>query len=318
MKNILSMNRLVKTFTLFLCLLFVACNGNKSATEQQSDNLPQRTFETVPVPVMISEPEERFEYAAKHYWDKFDFTDTVYIHLPDVTEQAFVNYIGFLGYLPIEKGTANIKDMMKKAETDKKVYVYFMDLYEKYLYDPNSPARDEELYIAVLESLLSSSVLDEVQKVRPAHLLEIALKNRIGEKAIDFAYTLSNNTVDRLYNVKADYLILFFNNPDCETCHAVIQEMSASLLIQNFIKNGKLKILAVYPDDDEPAWRSHMSFIPSDWINGFDKTQTLKNEELYDLKAIPTIYLLDKDKQVLLKDVEYRQLADYLATLLNN
>lgn len=311
------MNSLIKTFSLLLCLLFMACSGNKTTNGQQTDNLPQRTFETVPVPVMISDPEERFEYAAKHYWDKFDFADTVYIHLPEVTEQAFANYIGFLGYLPIEKGTAGIKEMLKKAEADKKVYAYFMDLYEKYLYDPNSPARNEELYIAVLESVLSAPLLDEVQKIRPAHLLEIALKNRVGEGAIDFTYTLPNNTVDRLYNVKADYLVLFFNNPDCETCHAVIQEMSASPLIQDFIQKKRLKILAIYPDDEEEAWRSHMSFIPSDWINGFDKTQTLKNEELYDLKAIPTIYLLDKNKQVLLKDVEYRQLADFFANLLN-
>jgi hypothetical protein len=39
------------------------------------------------------------------------------------------------------------------------------------------------------------------------------------------------------------------------------------------------------------------------------------DRELYDLKAMPTLYLLDKDKKVLLKDAPVEQVEQYLAHL---
>ena len=46
--------------------------------------------------------------------------------------------------------------------------------------------------------------------------------------------------------------------------------------------------------------------------NGYDKKLVIKEKNLYDLKAIPTLYLLDKDKKVLLKDATVAQIDQYL------
>ena len=51
---------------------------------------------------------------------------------------------------------------------------------------------------------------------------------------------------------------------------------------------------------------------PKEWINGYDKKLVIKEKNLYDLKAIPTLYLLDKDKKVLLKDATVAQIDQYL------
>ena len=61
--------------------------------------------------------------------------------------------------------------------------------------------------------------------------------------------------------------------------------------------------------------RSRRDVIPSGWINGYDKELTVLDRELYDLKAMPTLYLLDKDKKVLLKDAPVEQVEQYLAHL---
>mgnify|MGYP002527024690 FL=1 len=52
-----------------------------------------------------------------------------------------------------------------------------------------------------------------------------------------------------------------------------------------------------------------------EWINGYDKKQTIEQNNLYDLKAIPTLYLLDKDKTVLLKDVTTKEIEEYLQNI---
>jgi len=43
--------------------------------------------------------------------------------------------------------------------------------------------------------------------------------------------------------------------------------------------------------------------MPKNWIHGRDENEYLYKNKVYDLYAIPTIYLLDKNKKVILKDV---------------
>ncbi|MDL2221206.1 DUF5106 domain-containing protein [Parabacteroides sp. OttesenSCG-928-N08] len=296
-------------------LLSAGCGGNKSKEQPKGEEKKgeSRTFEMVSIPMMVTEPAERAEFVAKHFWDKFDFTDTMYIHLDEVTGQAFANYLGMLQMNDRQEViTASITDMLKRAAVEPKMFHYFTEMYEKYLYDPNSPFRNEEWYIPVLETMLASPLLDETAKIRPADRLKMAMKNRVGEQALDFSYTLYNGNTGRLYDVKADFVILFFNNPDCPACKEIIEMLNASPLIREMLAKGSLKILAVYPDEDIEAWKRYQESMPKNWINGYDGQLAMREEELYDLRAIPCLYLLDREKRVLIKDGEYRQVADYL------
>jgi hypothetical protein len=289
----------------------MSCSGQrKPENKEQTGNVP--VFETVSVPNLITDPQSRAEYAVIHYWDKFNFSDTTYIHYPDVTEQAISNYIYLMVNVPKEKAVSSIRDMLKKAEVEKAVYTHFTGLYEKYLYEPNSPMRNEELYIPVLQAMMETSLLDDDNKIRPAHLLEVALRNRLGETATDFTYELPNGNTGKLYSLNADYLILYFYNPDCETCREVTRGMMQSQVINGLIDAGNLKILTIYPDEDRQAWIDHIPEMPGTWVVGHDTRSTLKNEEIYDLKAIPCLYLLDKNKTVLLKDAVFEQIEAYL------
>lgn len=300
---------------LVFCLIFNACNGQSSSTKTTSESKVLRQFEMPSVPSLITEPEKRAEYLVAHYWDKFDFKDTTDISRPELTEQALTNYIDLMKYVSSEVAVSSLTAMIKSTEADSSMFAHFSNLYEKYLYDPNSPMRNEELYIPILQSVIASPLLEDAYKIRPAHLLEIALKNRLGQPATDFTYTLANGQKQSLYNIKSEYLLLFFYNPECEACQEITNQLSASSLLREYIKQNKLNILAVYPDEDIEAWKSHISQMPASWINSYDKSVTLKNDEIYDLKAIPTLYLLNKDKTVILKDVTYKQIEDFLVQI---
>jgi thiol-disulfide isomerase/thioredoxin len=276
----------------------------------ESETTQPLSFQMVTIPSVLTSPEERAEYLMMHYWDNFDFSDTAYIHLPEITEQAFVDYVDVMPYTSISATSASIKNMLKKAETEDKVFQYFIDLYEKYLYDPNSPMRNDEFFIPVLEAMLNAPIVKE--KTRPAYLLELAKRNRQGEKATDFTYTLANGRKATLYSILSDYTLMFFYNPDCHNCQEMSEQLQASLSIQYLIKNDKISILAIYPDENINAWKNYLSRMPKEWINSYDATTRLKDDEIYDLKAIPTLYLLDKNKVVLLKDPLFEQLEQYL------
>jgi hypothetical protein len=297
-----------------MLMFFLNCQGqNKnSATDDSAGNLSPAppAFQMTQIPAVLTSPGERADYLVTHYWDNFNFRDTAYIHLPEVTEQAFVDYIDVMPYTSAAVASASVKNMLKKAEAEAKMYLYFADLYEKYLYDPNSPMRNDEWYIPVLESMLESPIVKE--KIRPAHLLKLAKRNRPGEKAADFTYTIGDGKKAALYSIGSDYTLLFFYNPDCRNCQEVSGLLQASLAVQSLLKDGKLSILAVYPDEDLEAWRNYLPRLPKEWINSYDAGARLKDEEVYDLKAIPTLYLLDKEKVVLLKDPAFERLENYL------
>ena len=94
-------------------------------------------------------PEQRAEFLVKHYWDNVNFADTNYIHHPEIPEQARVDYCDILNHVPHKPAQQAKRKPINRTNVDKKVFAYITDLADKYLYDPYSPVRNEELYIHV-------------------------------------------------------------------------------------------------------------------------------------------------------------------------
>ena len=175
-------------------------------------------------------------------------------------------------------------------------------LAERVLHDPNSPFRNDERYIPVLENAIASPLLDEYEKMPLVYDLQIAMQNRIGRKANDFVYTLADGRRGNMHKIKAEYLLIFFSNPGCNMCGGVRDDILASPMLNELTERGKLKVLVLYPDQELDAWREHLGDYPSAWINSYDQAQSITKERTYDLRAIPALYLLDNQKQVMAKD----------------
>lgn len=123
-----------------------------------------------------------------------------------------------------------------------------------------------------------------------------------GTRAANFTYTLASGAKGTLYQVSTDYTLLFINNPGCHACAETIDLLKADSGINRLLKAGKLTVLSFYPDEELDEWRKHQNDFPSEWINGYDSDFLVKTKNVYDLKAIPTLYLLDRNKIVILKD----------------
>lgn len=115
-----------------------------------------------------------------------------------------------------------------------------------------------------------------------------------------------------MYQISTDYTILFINNPRCHAYAETIDELRSAEIIEKLLEDRRFGILAIYPDEGLGEWKQHTKDYPEDWVNSYDKEQTNSNKELYDLKIIPTLYLLDKNKAVLLKNATFSNIVDYL------
>lgn len=284
-------------------VLLMAC-GTRSKKEGAAAELK---VEIPPLPAFITAPTDKAQFMADHYWDRMNFTDTAYID-KDVTLRAFSNYADMLRYMPVEMAGKSADRMMSKARADSAMYAYFAKMSEDHFYK-ESPYRNEDIYIAVLHNIIAWDGADELHKLRPRSQLELALKNRVGDVAADFEFTDPDGRQMRLHGLRARYTLLYFNTPDCPHCERMTGELNAAPMVQRLLQSGELKIAVIYTENDVELWRAHLGDMPAEWTKGH--APQLDTADIYDLRALPALYLMDGDKRVLLKDAPEAKYVQY-------
>lgn len=253
------------------------------------------------IPAAIMGVENRRAYLADHYWDNFDLTSTELLGRDSLLGVAFGGYIGVLMMNPPAVAKESIRATLTRSlRGGYEPFEALTTKFEDYLYNPNSPMRDEELYIHVLRYTTQEAAIDDIYKIRPRKQLEMVLKNRTGRVATDFSCEGVSGKQYTLHEITTPYTILFFNSPDCDDCRRVKEYIGRSVHLTQLVRSGRLTIFGVYTERDFAMWRD--ATYPSTILNSADTHHTITQNRLYDLKALPTLYLLGSDKRVLLKD----------------
>ena len=291
---------------MFLAALAGGCSGKqKEETAQSSQQDSVELLEMPQIPSEITDPNQRADYLAIHFWDNMDFRDTLRSYNKEFLEQNFVNYASFL---PYASDTLKVIDgfstMLKKAEVDRKAYDLLMKTVDSYLYDPNSPMLNEDLYILFLRSVMQSDYLGSDEKVRLDYRLEQVSKNRPGMKAADFKFRTPDGKVSTLRQSLPDHnLLLIFFDPECENCERILGKLQEDPVLAENIASGNISVLAVYPGEKEESWRKKASTMPKTWTIGIN--DDIEDKELYYLPAMPIIYEIDKTGTVIQKDIQF-------------
>ena len=319
-----------KSYHLYAILSVIAfvsaCSLSKKAQSESirlehtlSRNIVTDTFLLPEIPGTITDTEKRANFLVMHYWDRFDFNNEKLIARPEITEQAFVDYINILNYVPKDDAYKSLAHTLKKSETNTVMYMHFASLFEKYFYGVNSPFRNEEFYMKVIRELLKSSQLTNKKKSGYRFQREMMGKNRVGEKSLNFKYTRANGKTNDLYSIKSDYLILVFIHPGCSRCVSVAKQIDSSEAIneakrRNTQNRTMMTMMTICPYNDVDEWTNHLHEFPPQWLHGYDKDTEIIKKRLYDIQAVPVIYLLDKNKTILLKNPSFETLEQFFST----
>ena len=272
---------------LVACLLMASCFGRKPAPAQ-ADPAP-KSFPMVTVPGVITEPSERGAWMAEHFWDEVETVSD----LDSISfEQAVGTWTSLLGTITPEQGGSAVRALASRLEVIPQTEaVPIMEKVEKYLYDPNSPVRNEDLFGALARDLATSVATPDSLRTHYGYVAEKSALNAVGTKAADFLFT-QNGRVRSLYSVEGEKILLIFGNPECTACRELHEALNAMEGIPGMIASGKIAIVEVNPDED-----------------GIAKAETDKS---YHIRAIPSMYLLSSDKTVLLKDAPAERILAYL------
>ena len=272
----------------------------------------QQSFPYPAIPDTLRSVEQRAGYLSEHYWDNYNFADTLLLKSKEMTEQGFVNFIDILNRFNLDyasKGVAH-KDIAQKDITRKDITrkgiaqkditqkgiacftrnafsnaaakERFENLIEHYFEDQLSPVRNDRVYLIFLEEMKNSPCFDETEKERIAFKIKTTNKNLPGDIAINFKFKDESGKEHQLSDYKDQKVILYFYDPDCENCH----EVSAWLKQQTI--PADIKVIKMIADN-------HISYM-------------------YSLKNMPTIFLLDKENKVILKDCTAQELIENIST----
>ena len=316
-----------KNWIVIALSLLCACGprGGKAVSEAPA----LRDFPQADVPAMITEPHERMVWAAGHFWDRFTDTAQVYacdsvtvngVRLEEVESQMGL-FASLLGQVSLDEGDKAVArfydrlDAIERKYQDTNVFEELCRLTKHYLYDPNSPVRNEDLYLPFVERLGASDLIDNGYRMGYEWDARMCRLNRVGTPSTDFAFTDTEGRIRTLYGVKAEYTVLIFGNPGCNACQEIMEEMSSTPAIAALIDQGRLQVVDVYIDQEIDQWKAHIPEYPANWINGYDHGYVIRTDLLYNVRGIPSIYLLDKDKIVLMKDAVQENVLTALENL---
>ena len=290
---------------LLLALVSLSC-GSRSSKKAEAP--ATRPFPRVEAPVMIGDDMERLEYIVLHFWDGFakgDYpTDSLIIKgvkKADVESQMGV-FATLLREVPLPVGQKAMDALFGSAASSPEDLEAMAGITAYYFYDPNSPVRNEALYLPFVRRLAASPLTKPEMRGAYEWDARMCALNLPGTVAADFRFIDTAGRTRNLHGIKSEYILLVFGNPDCTACRELVANMSASPEISALEASGRLKVVDIYIDREIDAWKEKAATYPKQWINGYDPTFTIRENLIYNIRAIPSLYLLDAEKRVILKD----------------
>lgn len=294
---------------LFLLVKIVSSTTSKSETYAKEKYLPPQ------IPLVVNGEQSRARYLAANFWVGVDITGRVAYDTTSL-EECFAIYSSALNQLSNDESTSYIGIFASKISASKAFSRRFLSYADRYLYHPNSPYRNEDCYIAFLEELLKKGAIDDASRTYTyVQRLTLLKQNRVGYMATNIAMRGSSSEQYKLYDVKADYTLLLLYDPECETCKKVISYLAENAKVNQLITNKKLAVFAANPDGFSESWLQKNRKMPQSWIIGYDEERQIRTSQLYDLKALPSLYLLDKKKMVLIKDGNVEEVVEWLNSI---
>ena len=303
----------------FICALALLSCAPRGTKEFQPRHMAE-----VQVPGVITSNEERGDYILSHWWDallkgKGPTDSTLILGVPKAeVEQHASNYIMLLSQVPVTKARASVAKFFSAiekthaADTASRLFPALTDVISRYMYDPNSPMRNEDFYLPFVSGLAESPFTPENMRPAYRHDVQMCSMNQSGQQVPDFRFRTLKGRMLHLYGIRARYTMLFFSNPGCHACKGIIEEVMGRDYIPSMISSGTLAVVNVYIDEDIDAWKDYAVNYPESWYSGYDPDYVIRQDLLFNVRAIPSLYLLDAEKRVIMKDAPTENVLAYL------
>ena len=272
----------------------------------------------------LSVSRQRYYWIREHYFDNIAISDPALLRSP-VLQPKVEHYITKL--VPQHPDSVNLALdwLFDKLKTSPEVNKYFMVHFLNY-YAKSQIVGFDACYVHLAQAYYCVGLApwtnkEDLEKICDnASRLEPIL---IGKTAPNIVVSDRQNQPHALWDVDADYTVLFFWAPDCGHC-----KKAAPFMVEfaEKFKDRGVKVFAVctfvaksLEEKDAPeCWKGveEKGFTDDLFMNMYDPFTKSRYKKLYDVQTTPQIFILDRNHKILMKRIGAEQIGKVMEELM--
>ncbi|MEP7163074.1 MAG: DUF4369 domain-containing protein [Ferruginibacter sp.] len=274
------------------------------------------------IPVTHQDSLDNYNFYKAHYWEGTTFMDERIIRTPFFLPKLERYYREVLP----QASDSIIMDADYKlllARTAPEMYKFLLNWFTDEYINPKYMGQDA-VFVHLFEKYHSKGVsnwLNEKQMETITRRAYMQMANLIGEKAANLEMVDTAGKPAALYDQEALYTIVIFWDPTCGHCKEELPKIDS--IYRATWKKDQVKIYAVLSEPKEKtAWVKYINeHNIGDWTHVYQTKEAETADidakrpsfrQLYDVTQTPTLYLLDKEKRIIGKKLNWSQLNDLL------
>jgi thiol-disulfide isomerase/thioredoxin len=269
-----------------------------------------------------------YRYVKNHYWDNVVFNDNRLLRTPFFEKKLDDYFKNFVSREP-DSVIEEVQYMLTVAKTGKEIYPFLLFKFTNKYISPEFMGQDK-VFLHIYENFFAKGdtvLLNEASKKSLRDRAYSLMANQLGLPAPILVLNDVNDKRFALHNVKAQYTFVAFWDPTCSHCKVEIPKLDS--IYKASWKALDVKVVSVNINSKElTAWKNFIKDHQlEDWLNGYQTEEDLNKEiregkpttirQLYDVYKTPTLYLLDKNKKIIAKNLTIEQFNDFLQSTIN-
>lgn len=285
-----------------------------------------KTPETPAIPVINGKPDSTypFRYVKEHFWDDVAFNDDRLLRTP-FFEPKLDDYFRYYVSPEPDSIIEEVKYMLLSARTGKEIYPYLLTKFTNKYMNPEFMGQDK-VFVYLFENFYAKGdtmILNPASRKTVTERAYSLMANQLGKPAPVLNLTDTTGKIVSLYGLKSAFTVVAFWDPNCGHCKEEMPRLDSF-----YRSKWKALSVAIYAvniyENEVPAWKK---FIAEKKLAGWTHTYQTKAakeaeeragapnyRQLYDIFKTPTLYLLDKDKRIIAKQLSLEQFDDLIVT----
>ncbi|MFZ2286949.1 MAG: thioredoxin-like domain-containing protein [Bacteroidales bacterium] len=251
-----------------------------------------------------------YVYYKDHFFDNIDFAEPGLIRSPVLggrLDQFFRQVVIQMPDSIVKEADRVLEKSTVQNDVFQYVAVWLMNRYAAsgiMGHDAVVVHLADKIYLAGKAPWASEEYLTDLKK-----RVERLRPNLIGKKAPELLMNSFAGRYVSLYDVNADFTILYFWEPDCGHCK------EATPLLKEYYEKNKgsgIAVFAVCTQHDKEKWEKYIVENGLNWINGWDPERKSRFDYLYNVESTPLIYILDRDKKIIAKRLATADISSFI------
>lgn len=252
----------------------------------------------------------KYNYNKDHFFDNIDLKDERLIRTPILQSMLNTFFTNVVMQSP-DSINKEIDKIIKKCSGNYKVF-QFISVYLFNHFRESQVMGHDAVLVKIADDLYLSGKADWVSKEFKDDLRkQIALirPNLIGKKAQDLVMNSYKGIFVSLYDVKKEFTILYFWEPDCGHCKEATPKLKA---YYEKAKDQGIEVFAVCTTADKQKWTKYIEDNNLTWINGWDPERSSRFDFYYNVQSTPMVYILDKNKKIIAKKLSVEDIPSFI------